>query len=347
MKTKLLLTGILSVALVFGFFSCSDDSGDDKGGGGKVATPTASPTARAVASGTEITLTTATTGATIYYTTDGSAPTASSTAYSNTAKPKITAEITLKAIAVKAGMTDSDVFTAVYTINTSGGETGGGEDNSDIGINFPALTGEVTGLSSITITDVGLNPYRAGGAVPATVPQQSDNGVTWSVNNQKLSIKFETPTKTLPISEGVKNNPVPSLLFEEQCGEMTISDANVNAYIWGGDVYRNDDEHVYCPIERSKITTGGTTGSAYQIISLIFYLYVEKDVTLTRAAKTFTAQGLPGTYRAINLPLKAGWNLIQLDQDAYENSGFKVELKIADKDVSWRLSGEYTYSSSN
>ena len=72
-----------------------------------------------MASGTEITLTCATAGANIRYTTNGSNPTATSgTLYSASSKPKITAATTLKAIAYASGMTDSDIFTAAFTVSS-------------------------------------------------------------------------------------------------------------------------------------------------------------------------------------------------------------------------------------
>lgn len=88
---------------------------ESKGGEGVefVATPTFTP-----ASGTlfdeaqEVTITTATEGATIYYTTDGTEPTTASTAY--TGSFSITETTTVKAIAVKEGMENSGVATAVY-----------------------------------------------------------------------------------------------------------------------------------------------------------------------------------------------------------------------------------------
>jgi len=81
-----------------------------------VATPIFSVASGEVVSGTSVTITCATEGAKVYYTTDGSAPTAASTEY--TAAISVTAAVTIKAIAVKEGMSDSAVASASYTIKT-------------------------------------------------------------------------------------------------------------------------------------------------------------------------------------------------------------------------------------
>ena len=83
------------------------------------ATPTCSAPTFSVAdgmvfAGTEVTISSATDGATIYYTTDGSTPSASSSVYS--AAITINESMTIKAYAVKSGYDDSDVATASYTI---------------------------------------------------------------------------------------------------------------------------------------------------------------------------------------------------------------------------------------
>lgn len=80
----------------------------------KVANVTASPAEGTVAAGTKVSLTTATADAKIYYTTDGSTPTTASTEY--TAPIEISADTTIKAIAVKADLENSDVATFAYTI---------------------------------------------------------------------------------------------------------------------------------------------------------------------------------------------------------------------------------------
>lgn len=64
----------------------------------------------------EVTMTTATSGATIYYTTDGSPPTTASAVYNPSSKPVLTATAEVKAIAVKQYYADSNPTTQSYTL---------------------------------------------------------------------------------------------------------------------------------------------------------------------------------------------------------------------------------------
>ena len=102
----------VAAVLALGMFSCSN--GIDYPVKETVATPAFSVASGAVNSGTSVTITCSTVGAKIYYTTDGTEPTASSTEY--TAAISVTPPMTLKAIAVKEGMNDSAVASASYTI---------------------------------------------------------------------------------------------------------------------------------------------------------------------------------------------------------------------------------------
>ncbi|REE83901.1 S-layer family protein [Paenibacillus taihuensis] len=77
--------------------------------------PTANVAAGEVVSGMTVTLSTTTSGATIYYTTDTTTPSATNgTAYSSPIV--ITSDVTIRAIAVKTGMTDSAVTNVSYTV---------------------------------------------------------------------------------------------------------------------------------------------------------------------------------------------------------------------------------------
>ena len=80
-----------------------------------VDTPTASPVAGSVASGTEVSLATTTPGAILYYTVDGTTPTMDSDVYERPIE--VTASVTIKAIAVKEGMNPSASLSASYTIS--------------------------------------------------------------------------------------------------------------------------------------------------------------------------------------------------------------------------------------
>ena len=138
------VSGVAVAALLaLGMIGCSSGSDDPimppVSGKQTVATPTFSLASGAVDSGTSVTITCGTEGAKIYYTTDGSEPTASSTEY--TAAISVTAAITLKAIAVKDGMNDSAVASASYTIKGTVATPA-----------FSVASGAVDGGTEVTIT---------------------------------------------------------------------------------------------------------------------------------------------------------------------------------------------------
>lgn len=81
---------------------------------GTVATPTFSPAAGTYTSAQSVTISSATTGTSIYYTTDGSTPTTGSTPYAGPVT--VGSSLTLKALAVKSGYTNSLVGSAAYVI---------------------------------------------------------------------------------------------------------------------------------------------------------------------------------------------------------------------------------------
>ncbi|MGC2163408.1 MAG: chitobiase/beta-hexosaminidase C-terminal domain-containing protein, partial [Silvibacterium sp.] len=82
---------------------------------GAVAAPTFTPAAGSYSSVQSVTLADTTAGAMIYYTTDGSAPTTSSTLYSGAIT--VSSTETINAIAVAADYSNSPIASAVYTIS--------------------------------------------------------------------------------------------------------------------------------------------------------------------------------------------------------------------------------------
>lgn len=108
-----------------------------------VAAPTFSPAGGTYTTEQNVTLACATSGASIYYTTDGTEPSASSTLYEGAIT--ISTTTTLKAIAIKNGIS-SEVAEAVYTIN-SGGNTPIGE--TLVWESFSGYTGTSDGSQEI------------------------------------------------------------------------------------------------------------------------------------------------------------------------------------------------------
>lgn len=81
-----------------------------------VVAPTATPNTGDIADNATVTLASATSGATIFYTNDGSIPTRASAIY--TVPISITDAVMIKAFAIKAGMNDSPIKTSIYTITS-------------------------------------------------------------------------------------------------------------------------------------------------------------------------------------------------------------------------------------
>ncbi|HTP52209.1 MAG TPA: chitobiase/beta-hexosaminidase C-terminal domain-containing protein [Anaeromyxobacteraceae bacterium] len=121
------------------------------------ATPTFSPAAGTFTSAQSVTLSCATAGATIYYTTDGTTPTQSSKAYSGAISVGSTE--TLKAVATAPGFTISAVASATYTINVAAQPT------------FSPPAGTYTTAQSVTISSATSGAaiyYTNDGTTPTT-----------------------------------------------------------------------------------------------------------------------------------------------------------------------------------
>ena len=113
------MLGLLMFAVLTFNFGCGGSSGSSGGGGGstQTATPTFSPAAGTYSATQSVTISDSTSGAVIYYTTDGSTPTTASTKYSGAISVSKTE--TINALAQASGDTASTVATAAYTISVT------------------------------------------------------------------------------------------------------------------------------------------------------------------------------------------------------------------------------------
>jgi hypothetical protein len=201
----------------------------------------------------------------------------------------------------------------------------GCEDEADDDSGSPGLGEEATGRATITYTDVALSGEGASDA------SHSDNakGYTIDVTDGLMTLTLTTPTnleKTVSNFTEEKKN----LFGDEEAVTPTPGDPKicvVRKFSSGGEY----------EVRRKWEETDKTT---YQRSKEIFYIYVDADVVLSRNAKGITDGELFLSYSAINLPLKEGWNLVQVDQNIVvtnEVPGGTATVKIADTNVPWVL----------
>ncbi|GAB6392249.1 MAG: hypothetical protein MdMp014T_1622 [Treponematales bacterium] len=232
----------------------------------------------------------------------------------------------------------------------SGGDDDGGGSG---GLNLPAITGPVSGVPAISVGSYGLGSDWDG----LTVPEQTVDGGTWWITKGKIGLGISKPTKTLA---GVSSlNGKASALFFQRTDkvsdsenyELTFGDDKTSAnYTWANglryDAESGDSgEYSKCAVFRQATAQTLVNNEGAGDYSAIAYLYVDEDVTVSRDAKTWkgTVAGYIDytyDYGAVSLPLKHGWNLVQLDVHV-EWQGRKAAgtytLKTADKDVPWTV----------
>lgn len=161
--------------------------------------PVASPAPGTYTTVQNVTLTTATSGAEIYYTTDGTMPTTASTKY--TAPIQVASSMTLKAVAVLAGMVDSEVAVFNYTINhpSGGGDSGIVVENPDVTIQ------PKDGGATI---DVKVNTSEKGTAA-VIIPEGVINQ-----NSDTVSINIDVPANTTKVAVTIPAKAVASAINE-------------------------------------------------------------------------------------------------------------------------------------
>ena len=184
---------------VFDLLVFKATTSSDPGGDVAIATPQATPQAGAVASGTAITLTCATADAQIYYTLDGSDPSdlgnENRQLYSASNQPVITEACTLKAVAVKDGVS-SAVQSIDYTIQSDEPAAAPIAGGDQVVIYNPvykkALSSEKTGFYNVG-TDITVSE--------GTVSGYGENDVWTVVANADGTFSFQQDGKNIGLAE--------------------------------------------------------------------------------------------------------------------------------------------------
>jgi RHS repeat-associated protein len=239
----------------------------------RVATPTFSPAVGTYASAQTVTISDATAGATIYYTTDGTTPTTSSTPY--TSAITVSSTETVKAIATETGDTTSAVGTANYTIKV-------------VTPTISPAAGTYTSAQLVTISDT--NPaatiyYTTNGTTPTTSSSVYTGPITVSSTETIEAIAAvagDTSSATAKAAYTIKvTTPTisPATGTYTSAQTVTISDANPAAAIY----YTTDGT---TPTTSSSAYTGPITVSSTETIEAI--AAVAGDTNSAAAKATYT-----------------------------------------------------------
>ncbi|MGB8322361.1 MAG: chitobiase/beta-hexosaminidase C-terminal domain-containing protein, partial [Candidatus Acidiferrum sp.] len=176
-------------------------------GSTQAAAPAFNPPSESFSTSVQVTLTDSTSGASIYYTTDGSTPTTSSTRY--TAPFTLTASTTFNAIAAGTGMLASTVSSATYTLLTQVATP-----------TFNPAPGSYTAVQSVTISTTTANAtiyYTTDGSTPTTSSSKYSGPV---------SISATETLSAIAVATGLSNSPVASGLYTISLGVTSINFAS-------------------------------------------------------------------------------------------------------------------------
>src|SRR2546422_862676 len=200
----------------------------------QVATPTFSPGGGTYTGSVTVTISDATSGATIHYTTDGSTPTTSSPVYSSALTFNQTT--TLKATAGASGMTKSGVASATYTIRvaTPTFSPGGG-----------TYTGSVTVAISDATSGATIH-YTTDGSTPTT---------SSPVYSSALTFNQTTTLKAMAAASGMTDSAVASATYTiQQSFSLTVSKTDL-----GGGTVTSSPAGINCGGTCSASYVSGTT----------------------------------------------------------------------------------------
>ena len=240
----------------------------------KVANVTASPAGGAVAVGTSVILATATADAKIYYTTDGTEPTASSTEY--TAPITVNEDTTIKAVAVKADLENSDVATFAYTIL---------QENTIAEVRAMALQSNVQ-TSGVVTAVLGRAIYfqDATGGLVAYTP--TDSGTVQPGHKIKVSGKLIEFSTLLEIEANHENIEI--------IGTEAVPAAEV---VTAAELQENKEAKL---VKVQNVTVGGFSGGNYTATDAAGTSFQIRPPSSTMLTTGTTYESISGVLSAFN-----------------------------------------------
>jgi hypothetical protein len=272
-----------------------------------VATPTFSPVAGTYSYAQTVTISDATSGATIYYTTDGTTPSTSSTQY--TGPITVGSTETLHAIAVAPGAANSGVASAAYTINLSL-PTASMPTFSPVG-------GTYTSAQSVTISDATSGAtiyYTTNGTTPSTSSTQYTGPI--SVNStetlQAIAVAPEYSNSAVASAAYTVTSSLSSVAtptFSPTAGaytsaqSVTLSDTTSGATIY----YTTDGT---TPSTSSTKYAGPITVSSTETLQAIAVATGDTNSAVASAAYTITSS-LPSVSAPVFSPAAGAYNSAQ------------------------------------
>ncbi len=210
------------------------------GGGGSVtppmetvaATPVFNPAPGSFTAAQSVSITDATTAASIYYTTDGTTPTAASKLYSNPIA--VTSTMTVQAIATASGFSTSSVAGGTYTISLPVAATP----------KFSPAPGTYSSSQSVALSDTTAGAaiyYTTDGSTPTTSSALYANPITvastttiqaiaTATGYAASSVASGTYTISLPATATPAFSPAPGSYASAQ--SVTLSDTTAGAAIY-------------------------------------------------------------------------------------------------------------------
>lgn len=246
-----------------------------------VATPSANPGSGSFVGSQTVTLSCATEGATIYYTTDGSTPTANSTKYTETITLNETT--TIKAIAVKNGMVDSAVLQVTYTKTSSDvPDSPDTPSNPDTPPNPGTPPTPTRPTQSVTTVTTGTTSATQTTAKPAasTKDGTSTASVSNSMGSEIVKQAVAGQSERVVIAPEVKGSvsktevTIPASVVGEigsktdadltvstPVADVTISNGGLNSLSQSGGAVKVTAEQTGSVVELSVTANGKTVGS--------------------------------------------------------------------------------------